>query len=157
MENLLKNTRIFRHLDEAEINRLIPIMQEVHYKKDEIIFSEGDVGDALYIIGQGSVRVEKQDLQQSEEILAILRNGESFGEISLVDQEVRSASCLANEDSVLLRLTRENFEQVVHQDRDMALKACQGMVQILCERLRATNESLTFSRSLLMGVMDREK
>ncbi len=157
MDDLLKKMQLFKGFDEAEILQVAGSMQEVSPAKDELIFNEGDEGDALYLIGEGSVRVEKKDIQGQAEVVAILHQGESFGEVSLVDHEVRSASCLANEDTRLYRLSREDFEVLLNSDKDLALKAYQALVGILCERLRSTNQALTFSRSLLQGVMDKEK
>jgi CRP-like cAMP-binding protein len=147
--------RLFAALSPRE---LLLVRQEadlVSLVKDEVVFREGDAGDALYGIISGSVRVARQGAADEEEVLAMLEAGGCFGELSLVDLETRSATVIANEPTELIRIRRKTFNRLVEEDHELALKLYRALVRILCERLRATNDSLTFSRTMLQGLMDK--
>jgi CRP-like cAMP-binding protein len=80
------------------------------YAKDKIIFAEYEIGDSLYIIQEGTVKITKI-MEGNEIILAILKRGEIFGEMALLENKPRSASAIAQEDkTVLMEVSRRNFE-----------------------------------------------
>jgi len=93
--------------------------------------------------------VVKQGEGGEEEIIAILEPETSFGEMALIDKEKRSATVITNEPSILFQMKKSDFEEVLNSDAQLALVVYRNFVQLLCARLRATSESLTFSRALL--------
>jgi CRP-like cAMP-binding protein len=82
------------------------------YPKDTMIFSESMPGREMYIIQKGSVKITKI-VNDSEVLLAVLRQGDMFGEMSLIESKPRSASAIAFEDAVLLAVNKENFARMV--------------------------------------------
>ncbi len=82
------------------------------YPKDTMIFAEGQTGDELYILQRGQVKISKI-VGDKEVLLAILKPGDIFGEMALIDSKPRSASADAYEDAVLLAVNRVNFERMV--------------------------------------------
>ena len=82
------------------------------YPKDTMIFSENMPGKEMYIIQKGSVKITKI-VNDSEVLLAVLRQGDMFGEMSLIESKPRSASAIAFEDAVLLAVNKENFARMV--------------------------------------------
>lgn len=82
------------------------------YPKDTMIFSEGQPGNELYILQKGSVKISKI-VDEKEVLLAILKPGDIFGEMSLIENKPRSASADAYEDAVLLAVNRANFQRMV--------------------------------------------
>lgn len=82
------------------------------YPKDTMIFSEGQPGNELYIIQKGSVKISKI-VNDKEVLLAMLKPGDIFGEMALLDNKARSASADAYEDSELLVVNRANFQQMI--------------------------------------------
>ena len=78
------------------------------YPKDTMVFSETMPGRQLYIIQQGQVKITKI-MNNNEVLLAVLKPGDIFGEMSLLENKPRSASAISFEDSVLLAVNRENF------------------------------------------------
>lgn len=154
-KELLGQMRLFDGLNPRDLARVRQEAETVRLAKDEVIFREGDTGDALYGILAGSVRVVRQNATGGEEVLAMIERGGCFGELSLVDLETRSATVIANEPTEAIRVRRQTFNRLVEEDRELALKLYQALVRILCERLRATDDSLTFSRTLLQGLMDK--
>lgn len=150
--DVLERIRLFAELEAPELALVHQESETVSLQPEQVVFREGEPGDALYALISGSVRVVRKRPSGEEEVLALLSPGECFGEISLVDDESRSATVIANEPSELIRIRRETFNRLVTEDHQLALKLYRALVQILCERLRATNESLTFSRDLLSGL-----
>jgi CRP-like cAMP-binding protein len=82
------------------------------YKKDGIIFAEGEIGSALYVIQKGAVKIT-QILNGREVILAVLKHGDIFGEMAILESKPRSATAIAQEDdTVLMEILKGNFEQI---------------------------------------------
>jgi len=124
-------------------------LEPVKFLAESEVFSGLSQGKLFYLIARGSVRVVKQGESGEEEIIAILEPGTSFGEMALIDKEKRSATVITNEPSVLFRMKKSDFEELLNSDAQLALVVYRNFVQLLCSRLRATSESLTFSRALL--------
>ncbi|TVQ19407.1 MAG: cyclic nucleotide-binding domain-containing protein [Spirochaetaceae bacterium] len=82
------------------------------YAKDTMIFSENMPGKEMYIIQKGSVKITKI-VNDNEVLLAVLKQGDMFGEMSLIESRPRSASAIAFEDAVLLAVNKENFSRMV--------------------------------------------
>lgn len=153
---ILKEIMLFKDLTTFEIIKVNKVTKTRNFKSDEVIFREGAMGDSLYIVKNGSVRVTKLDEGGEEKVLAILNTGDHFGEIALVDNHPRSATVIANEDTELIQIQADDFNKLLDSDKEIALKFYKSFVKVLCARLRDTNESLTFSRSLLES-MNKER
>ncbi len=82
------------------------------YPKDTMIFSEAQYGPELYIIQKGSIRITKI-VDNNEVMLALLKAGDIFGEMALLENKPRSASAIAHENSVLMAVNRSNFKSMV--------------------------------------------
>ena len=96
-----------------------------------IALFEDDPGDALYIVSAGQVKVVLIGEDGREVILSVLNDGDFFGEMSLIDDEPRSAHVIAMRDSRLLVLRRDDFQQQLQQVPSIALKVLKVMVQRL--------------------------
>lgn len=129
---VLKRTAIFSETPEHILADLAPLMQEAEFKQGSVIFEENAIGDSMYIIYQGSVRIHKGDTT-----LIILENeNDVFGELSLFDSEKRSATATANTDCFLFKIDQLPFYELI-ETRPEIIK---GAVKMLCKRLRAQNE-----------------
>jgi CRP/FNR family transcriptional regulator, cyclic AMP receptor protein len=128
---ILKSLTIFRDTPENILADLAPLMQEEEYEKNTLLFKEGDTGDCMFIIRSGEVRIHKGNT-----ILAVLREKEVFGELSLLDAETRSASATCQTDCILFRIDQEPFYELIESRPEVA----RGFIKILCQRLRAQNE-----------------
>lgn len=121
---------------------LISISKEKRVKKDEMVFKEGAVGDAFYLIVLGSIRISTIIPGVGEEALTILREGEYFGEMALIDDAPRSASAIANEDTLLLLIEKDNFRNLLAKETGIAYKLLWVFTKTLSARLRKTDEQL---------------
>ena len=128
---LLKSLSIFKDTPEHILADLAPLMQEEEYEKGTLLFKEGEIGDCMYIINQGQVRIHKENVT-----LAILRDKEVLGELSLLDAETRSASATTDSDCQLFKIDQEPFYELIDNRPEVA----RGFIRILCQRLRMLNE-----------------
>ncbi len=100
------------------------------YPKDTMIFSEGQPGNELYIIQKGSVKISKI-VNDKEVLLAMLKPGDIFGEMALLDNKARSASADAYEDSELLVVNRANFQQMIQKQPQLITR----LTTLLADRI----------------------
>jgi CRP-like cAMP-binding protein len=100
------------------------------YPKDAMIFSEGEPGDELYIIQKGSVKIAKV-VDNNEVLLAVLKAGDIFGEMALLEAKPRAAGAVAYEDCLLLVVNRANFERMISTQPQMIAR----LTTLLAERI----------------------
>ncbi|MDD2373250.1 MAG: DUF2225 domain-containing protein [Syntrophomonadaceae bacterium] len=110
------------------------------YGTDEMFFHFGDPGHEMFIILKGHVGVYINSLDGSPLQVAALKDGDFFGEMSLLENMPRSATISALEDTVCLVIDESNFEQVIAQQPSLAFRIMKGM----SNRLRQQNEELSF-------------
>ena len=108
------------------------------------IFAEGDRGDKLYMLVAGKVRISRIVPGMGEEALAILGAGNYFGEMSLLDEAPRSAHALVHERCRLFVIRKEDLEDLLFVDRNLAYELLWIWVRTLSARLRETNDKMTF-------------
>lgn len=141
-KEVLSQVYLFRELTPGEMERLLSISKEKKVGKNEVIFREGDLGDAFYLIVTGSVRISTLVPGVGEEALTILREGEYFGEMALIDDAPRSASAIANDDTMLLCIGKDDFRKLLECQTDIAYKLLWIFTKTLSARLRKTDEQL---------------
>jgi CRP-like cAMP-binding protein len=139
---LIKQAAVFADLDDDELERIAEICTEQRFTSAQTIFKEGEPGNRLFIISEGEVRVSRQVPGSGEEALAVLKPGACFGEMAVFDRSERSTDAIANTDCTLLTIMRSDFEMLLDFDRDLAFKVLWGVVRLLSQRLRVTNENL---------------
>ena len=128
---VLKSLNLFKDTPENILADLAPLMKEIQYEQGTEIFKEGETGDCMYIIQQGNIKIHKGNTT-----LAILKEKEVFGELSLLDADTRSASATADTDCILYKIDQEPFYELMDERPEVA----KGFIKILCQRLRTMNE-----------------
>jgi len=128
---VLKSLNLFKETPENILADLAPLMKEMQYEQGTEIFKEGETGDCMYIIQQGNIKIHKGNTT-----LAILKEKEVFGELSLLDADTRSASATADTDCILYKIDQEPFYELMDERPEVA----KGFIKILCQRLRTMNE-----------------
>mgnify|MGYP006201461051 CR=1 FL=1 len=108
----------------------------------EYIFREGEVGNRLYLIVEGEVRISRDVPGSGEEALAILKPGAMFGEMAVFDRSERSTDAISNGGTKVITIARSDFELLLDFNREVAHKVLWAMVRMLSARLRSTNDSL---------------
>ena len=107
------------------------------YPEDTVVFREGDIGEEMYIIHQGEVKILKK-AKNAEQVLAVLKDGDFFGEMALFTDKVRSATATVTVKSRIIKLDRNSFEFMLKHEATFAL----NLIKTLCERLKRTDERI---------------
>ncbi len=102
---------LFSDVVGPDLHLISSIVEEKNYKEGEVIFEKNDPGNALYIIEKGVVRIAVD--QEHKQIIALLHERDSFGEMSIIDHEPRSAGAIAEKDSHLLMISSDNFKELI--------------------------------------------
>ena len=110
------------------------------YGKDQIIFKQNSSGNEMYIVSSGRVKLFSESETGRRMVLATLKPGEHFGEMSLVDSSPRSATAIATrENTRLIVLDKPKFLYLVSQQPEFAF----AMMETLCQRIRDSNAQLS--------------
>jgi CRP-like cAMP-binding protein len=141
---ILAQIDLFSGIGNAHLRRVVDIGVEEQYKSSATIFSEGEPGNKFYLIVEGAVRISRIVPGMGEEALAVLRAGNYFGEMSLIDDAPRSATAVCHEKCRLFVVNRRDLEDLLFVDRDLAYELLWNWVRTLSRRLRATNDKMTF-------------
>ncbi len=149
MENLkiLKGVDLLKELTDEEIINVGKLALTKEYESGESVVKAGDEGDALYIIKSGTVRVSKAGFNGDDELLALLGEGEHFGELSILDREIRSADITANEKCSLVEISADEIKRLLSDDSKVAAKIYKAFAVTLSKRLRESNENLILVRN----------
>lgn len=140
---LLKKVYLFNDLTQAELDKIMALAYQKSFKNEEAVFQEGEIGDAFYIVESGQVRISTMVPGVGEEALKILRPGDYFGEMALIDDFPRSAAAIAHEGEVqLLAIYKRDFKKLLAEDKEMAYKLMSVFIKTLSTRLRDTNDKL---------------
>lgn len=134
----LRSVPLFASLDDAEARALRGLLKARVLPRGELLFRQGDAGDAMYLIEAGRARVYIVDEGGEEVTLAELARGDFFGEMALVDGKARTANVRATEDTRVAALAREDFLAFVRRNSDVAL----AMIGAISDRLRRTDDLL---------------
>lgn len=138
MISFLERIPLFQDLTKQELLKIEKIIDQATYQKKEFIFLEEEVGDAFYIILSGLVKVFKTDSNGRERTLSLLDNKDFFGEMALLDDNLRSASVKAIKESKVLVIEKSKFRRLVADYPDISLK----IIAILSQRLRKANNQI---------------
>jgi uncharacterized membrane protein len=126
---------LFKRLEAHELEHLAEDVDQVNYKAGETIFNEHDLGDGLYVVETGSVRIWVMDEDVQDVTLAELKPGDFFGELAVLDRGERSSTATALVDTHLHKLSSDAFQKFLIEHPDAA-------VDVICEiaaRMRQTN------------------
>jgi CRP/FNR family cyclic AMP-dependent transcriptional regulator len=134
----LKSIFLFSNLSDEDRALLVSAQMLRKFQKNVIVLHEGDQSNALYFIESGQVKVSKINEEGKEVVLSILSEGEHFGEMSLIDDEPRSASIITKTNCEFAMIRKQDFEQVLDANPQLAL----AMMRSLCQRLRAADRSI---------------
>ena len=138
-QELLRTVPIFSELTDADISSLARLSSRRRYPKDTVVFFENEEGDFFFMILEGRIKVTILGDDGREVILSMLGPGDFFGEMALLDNEPRSATAIAVEESELLSLHRTDFQTVLTDNRSITT----ALIKILTARLRRANHQIS--------------
>jgi CRP/FNR family cyclic AMP-dependent transcriptional regulator len=134
--DMLKKFPLFSLLDETEAQTLASHLDELSYLAGQIVFKLGDAGGVMYVVESGKIELFVQDAGDERVHLGYVGEGELFGELSLLDNEPRSASAKAVENTRLIAIDREDLLILVQAHPPAAL----DMMGALGHRIRSSNQ-----------------
>ena len=138
--DLLQRVPLFRTLGFSETMSLSEICKIEEKDDGNIIIHQDSLGQALYILKQGGASVRRRDPQTGvESELALLAQGELFGEMSLIDDQLASADVIARGEVELVVIPRREFERLLASDEKLAIKVYRCFCAALADRLRKAN------------------
>lgn len=142
----IRGLEMFQGLPPEKLAELARLLDPVHAPAGQVIVEEGTVGDCMFILMDGAVRIEKkipsEDAPKMKE-LATLTSGDFFGEMALVEDQVRSARVVAATDADLYRLDRDDLFAWLESQPQSTAAFFKMLVRTLSRRLRATSRELT--------------
>ena len=138
----LLETPMFEKLVPSEIMEIIHIVEVEQYQAGDVVFREGDKGEAWFVLYRGAVEVIKQGAT-GEKKIAELGPQACFGEISILDGSPRSATIRVTEDAVAFRVPREAFGELIDDDHLVAYKLLHQKAILLADRQRTTTLRLS--------------
>ncbi len=147
----LRAITLIHHVSQGDLEQLATHLIARRFPKNTTVVEEGLPGDYMYVIQEGRAKVTKASEDGREKIMNFLEVGAFFGDMALLGDERRSASVKTLEESLLLALSRRDFNDLLRQSPDLAL----AVIEELANRLRETNEQ---ARSLsFQGVEERTR
>ncbi|MBI5965055.1 MAG: SpoIIE family protein phosphatase [Chloroflexi bacterium] len=134
--NLLSRISLFSDLPLTELDQLVAALDVKEMKDREILFREGDLGEHFYIVIKGELEILMAEGQMEELLLNVMREGEHFGEMSLIlPGGIRTATVRARGAATLLSMSRAQFLELTTKHPQLST----AMVRVLSQRLDATN------------------
>jgi len=130
---VLNKVSLFSTLKTEDIHIISTIASEEVYDDGHTLFYEGDIGDRLFIIVDGEVMILKKNKDGTEKHLAILKENEFLGELSLFDAETRTATARCHGLCTFLVIERNDMEQLAHEYPAIAF----GFIKMLISRMRS--------------------
>ena len=140
----LKTFKLFSRLPDEELACLAGVMEEKIFPAGTVILREGDPGDHMYLLLEGTVEVLKTTLFGDPYVTASLKDSYhcSFGEMALIDQGTRSATVRAKTDCRTLALSAEEFQRFCREYPAIGVELLMAVSATLVRNLRAENENL---------------
>jgi len=135
---LLKKVPLFAKLNDADVSQIADQCLRRECQRDQVLLVEEEVGQTLFILLKGMVKVTRTSDEGREVIITILKSGEFFGELSLIDGKGRSATVVAMEDSEFLTLRRAEFLSMLDRYPVIAVE----MMRVMADRIRRADTQI---------------
>jgi CRP/FNR family cyclic AMP-dependent transcriptional regulator len=135
---VLKRSPLFASVSTSELRTVAAVAEELDYKPGEVIVRENEIGDALFLIRNGSVTISKSAADGRMVDLATMETGECFGEMAAIDEEVRSATVSARQECAVLRISKDNLHDVLNESPQIGIE----LLRIFVKRLRNANRRI---------------
>lgn len=140
IDNILIQIPIFQDLNNRKLRTIKRILHQREYKKNEVIFNQGDVGLGMYIIVKGTVEIV---CGTARHMLAELNDGDFFGELALLDDSPRSATAVSKTACKMLCFFKPELLDLINRDPGLGSKILFKLAWTIGERLKSTNEQVS--------------
>ncbi len=144
---ILEKLDLFSGLKRESLFKLASLFKERIFNKDEFIFEEGSMGNSMMIIVSGEVRVSQTD-ESVEEALVVLKKGDLFGEMAMLEELPRTATIIANTNVIILEIKKDDFFQFLNDNSRDGVDILFRLAKTLSSRLREADSKLKVFVSL---------
>lgn len=138
----LKAAPLFNQLSDSDLMKVMEYIKTKPMVADEVIFKEGDPGDAVYLIADGGVSLQRRNRTGGSATLVELGAREVFGEMALIEDKPRSATAVSQAAGLLLYLEKKDFDMIINVHPYIGVKLMKRLLELICGRLRVTSEVL---------------
>jgi CRP/FNR family cyclic AMP-dependent transcriptional regulator len=138
LRQILRRSRVFARLGDSEIDAILAHATVARQTEGDQIFAKGDPGNSMMAVLKGRVVISAPSPDGRQVVLTVMREGDVFGEIALLDGNERTADATAMDDCELLIVPRRSLLALLERRPDL----CIDLLVVLCERLRRTNEQV---------------
>jgi CRP/FNR family transcriptional regulator, cyclic AMP receptor protein len=145
---LLRGLELFEALDDAEIDALAHSVDTVSWEAGTVVFEEGDIGDACYVIDSGRVKLTRRLVDGQPIALAQVERGGIVGELALFANERRAATLQAVEPTTAVAISRDDLMKILHANADAAISMAVHVARLL---QRATDRQFASATSTVNG------
>lgn len=135
---VLKKVPLFSELARKDLERITAVAHERSYRKDQVILIEEEIGQTLFILMSGQVKVSRISEEGKEVILAVMGVGDFFGELSLLDGQSRSANVTVIKDSEMMLIHRDDFLSLLSEFPPIAI----NLLRELASRMRKSDSQI---------------
>jgi CRP/FNR family cyclic AMP-dependent transcriptional regulator len=135
---VLRRSSLFAKLGDTEIDAVLAHATVVRHAEGDQIFAKGDPGNSMMAVLRGRITITAPSQDGRQVVLTVMRDGDVFGEIALLDSKERTADATAATDCELLIVPRRSLFSLLERRPDL----CIDLLIVLCERLRRTNEQV---------------
>lgn len=148
---VLKKISLFKELEETRLEEVASICRKKSYREGAVVIREGEPGDEMYVVMEGEVGISRRidtELPGGKRIsfekkLAVLGPGSYFGEVAVLENEVRSATVRAESAIKTLVIKKDRIQELMEKDPVLGFRVLQAMSRVLCARLRKADTDIT--------------
>lgn len=140
--DMIADTQLFADSDWKDIQALAGYVQCYQVSAGTVVFNEGDAGSYICLLVKGEVEILKNDHEGVPRRIVTVTRGKTIGEMSIVDGEPRSATCVASQDSELLLLTKDNYLRIIKEKPGLAVHILAKLAKLMSQRLRGASGQL---------------
>lgn len=131
---------LLQEIDGEKLKRLAGIVKQMSFKKGEHLFRERDETKGLYLVHSGKIEISKVTPDGWRQTMAVLTSGHFFGELSILERRQHEASAVALEDTELFLISKEDFENLMKSDIELACDIIKKIAIVMSKNLRRMNE-----------------
>jgi CRP-like cAMP-binding protein len=150
----LKKFDFFDDLPDEVIHSLVEQVEKITLKPDEVLFNKGDIGDALYVVETGRVKMVGTNKDGQEMVFNQVGAGAVIGEMAIIDQQPRSAGVVAITESELLKLSQEAFMRVFEEQPLLGMEISRNVIQRLRLATTYIELAIEWSKEIADGNYD---
>ena len=144
---IIEKLALFTGISRSILLKLATLFNEKIFNKDEFIFTEGSAGNSMMIVVSGEVRISQTD-ESVEEALIVLKKGDLFGEMAMLEELPRTATVIANTNVIILEIKRDDFLKFLNENSQAGVDILLRLAKTISSRLREADSKLKVFVSL---------